>query len=184
MAVAVISTDTWIERLLFTGRRQTEMGPADGLFFGTLAGTGDASGGNLTLNGLISEQRKEDWVYQIKGLSASINAIAAQEAFIVAATGPLIPTGTTVANPSFHLSGGMNAIPNNAVTTFGLNSGSGGKDIFTDLLVFGDKKIAGTLGLIAMGFETNTNLAIFQLSIWGFLFRYSSFFRNVSPSVG
>lgn len=182
MAVAVIATDTWLSRLLFTGPRPTDFGPADGLFFGVIAGAGDASGGNFTLNGNVSADRKEDWVYLIKGVSASIAAAAAQEAFIVAATGPLIPTATTVANPSFHTAGVMESLSSNAVTVYNLNTG--GQPPFTDLLVFGDKRIAGPLSLIAMGFQLNTDLAVHQISIWGFLFRYSSFFRNVRPGVG
>jgi len=187
MAVAIIRTDNWISHLEFTGgRRQTEFGPIDGVFYGLLAGDGDAGGGNFTLNGLISEDRKEDWIYILKRVSATENsATAARDCFVVAATGPIIPTdavATAVNNPSFHKGGVMAVITNNAVDI--LNTNEGGADQFLDIPLFGDKKLAGTLALIACGFSDNDNGATFQLSIYGWLIRYSSFFRNLSGSFG
>lgn len=182
MAVAIIATDTWIQHLLFTGTRQTVQGPADGMFFGVVSGDGDAGGGNVTLNGLISSERKTDFVYLTQGVSASINEATALDAFIVMATGPKIPTASAVQNPSFHQGGVMDAIANNAVSVY--NRSDGGQSPFKDLITFGDPSIAGALALIAAGFGTNIDGVTYQLSVWGFLFRYGSFFRNVSPFVG
>ena len=117
MAVALIATDNWLAHLEFTGgRRQTEFGPIDGLFYGVLAVAGDATAGNVTVNGLVSFDRKEDWIYIVKKVSSSRNIAQTNvDQFIVMSTGPQIPTGTTVANPSFHVGGVVQSIPGNAV---------------------------------------------------------------------
>lgn len=187
MAVAIIRTDNWLSHLEFTGgRRQTEFGPIDGLFYGLLAGDGDAGGGNFTLNGLVSFDRKEDWVYILKSVSATFNtATLSQDAFVVASTGPVIPTdavATTVSNPSFHYGGGMAAVSGNAITL--LNTNSAGSSPLIDIPIFGDKKLTGPLALIACGHETNVDGQTYQLSVYGWLIRYSSFFRNLSGSFG
>jgi len=184
MAVAVVATDTWLSHLEFTGpQRQTDFGPIDGIFYGVVSGTGDGSGGNLTLNGNVSFDRKEDWIYILKKVSASRTGIVAlQTAFMVAATGPLIPTPTTVANASFHLGGIPQDITNNALTVFPLASGS--QQLFDELPVFGDKRIGGPLSMMAMGWETNTNAAVYQMSVYGWLIRYQGFFRGVAPALG
>jgi len=184
MAVALIATDTWLSHLEFTGgRRQTEFGPIDGLFYGVLSTTGDASAGNLTLNGLVSFDRKEDWVYILQKVSLSTNvSTAARTAFIVAATGPVIPTASAVVNPSFHVAGPLVPIINNVVSTFQTNEGS--ETPFKDLPLFGDKKLAGSIALIAAGFQDNDNGTVYQMSIYGWLIRYSSFFRNLGGSFG
>lgn len=184
MAVSITAEDSWITHLPFTGgRRQTTYGPVDGLFYGVIAGDGDASGGNVTLNGNVSFDRKEDWIYILQNVSTTFNtALAGVDAFIVAATGPLIPTPTAVANPAFHVGGEMLNIVNNGVTIF--TPTDAGQSPFKDLPVFGDKRIAGPLSLLAAGFEVNTNTVTYQLSVFGFLVRYQSFFRNLAPATG
>lgn len=184
MAVAIIATDSWINHLQFTGaQRQTNFGPIDGLFYGVISGTGDATGGNFTLNANISFDRKEDWIYVLQKVSASKNGVFTEDVFVVAATGPLIPTDTAVANPSFHVGGVTQGIVNNAVTTVALASGGGALG-FEGLPVFGDKRIAGPLSMIAAGFELNSDGNVYQMSVYGWLIRYSGFFRGVAPSVG
>jgi len=183
MAVAIIQTDTWIARLLFTGgRRDSDFGPADGVFYGVVSGDGDASGGNFTLNGLLSFEKKEDWVYLIKKVSVQTNDIRTTEGFIVVSTGPQIITGSSVVNPSFQVGGDFKNTTNNATSSLALTTGSG--DHFTDLLVFGDKKIPGSQGMIAAGLEGNVNGSTATLSVYGLLYRYSSFFRNVGNAFG
>jgi len=182
MAVAQIVTDSWLTHLEFVGgQRQTDFGPIDGLFFGLLGVTGTASGGNVTLNGNISFEKKEDWIYILQKVSGSRNdAITGEQAFIVAATGPLIgQVGSGLSNPSFHIAGTMQEVVNNAVTIFQRSDGS--ETPFRDLPVFGDKRITGPLALIAMGFENNTNGVVYQLSVYGWLIRYSTFFRMATP---
>jgi len=184
MAVAIIATDTWLSHLEFTGqRRQTEFGPIDGLFYGVISGNGDNTGGNFTLNGLVSFDRKEDWIYILKKVSLTRNSATANlNAFIVASTGPAIATGSAVANPSFHVAGTMPFVTGNNITT--LSTNQGGKSIFEDLPIFGDKHIAGPLALIAAGFDTNTDAITFQLSVYGWLIRFQSFFRNLGGDFG
>ncbi len=182
MAVATIVTDTWLQHLLFTGgRRQTDFGPIDGLFYGVIAVDGDATGGNVTLNGNVSFDRKEDWIYILKKVSGSVNVdIGGNSTFFVAATGPLIPTPTAVANPSFHVGGIAEPIPNNSVTI--ATPSDSGESPLADLPVFGDKRIAGPLSLLAQGWEINTNGATYQMSVYGHLIEYGSFFRNLASS--
>jgi len=183
MAVAVVATDSWLSHLEFTGgRRQTEFGPIDGLFYGVLSGTGDGSGGNFTLNGNVSFDRKEDWIYILKKASPTRTGATATDVFIVAATGPVIPTSSAVINPSFHVAGSNFGVVNNAVSVFQLNTG--GQSPLEETPLFGDKKLTGPLSLIAAGFEDNVNAVVYQLSIYGWLIRYSSFFRNLGGSFG
>lgn len=178
MAVSVTATDTWLSHLLFTQTRPTEIGPADGLFYGVMQGVGDAGGGNVTLNGNVSFDRKEDWIYQIRGYDLRVNSTGVGgDAFIQFATGPSIGG----INPIFTIAtDAMLDIVNNAVSIFQ----SEGPDTIRDLPVFGDKKLAGPLSLMAAGFQDNVDAATYTMSVWGFLFRYSSFFRGVSPFVG
>jgi len=184
VAVAVIATDTWLSHLEFTGgRRQTDFGPIDGVFYGVISGDGDASAGNFTLNGNVSFDRKEDWIYILKKFSLTRNDLpAGQVAFAVAATGPVIPTGSTVTNPSFHVGGTLFEVTGNAVSVFDVNTG-GGKQ-FEDIPIFGDKRLPGPLSMIAAGFQTNDNTVTYQLSVYGWLIKYQSFFRNLVPSTG
>jgi len=185
MAVATVATDTWLSHLEFVGqRRQTDFGPIDGLFYGVVSTTGDASGGNVSLNGNVSEERKEDWVYIIQRASFSRTGVsgAGFGGFMVAATGPVIPTPTAVQNASFHIGGDLFGVTNNDVSTLALSQGP--EAIFKDLPIFGDKRIAGPLQMLACGLEENINGAVYQMSVYGWLIRYAGFFRNVRGDLG
>lgn len=165
------------------GRRQTEFGPIDGLFYGVVSGTGDASGGNFTLNGNISFDRKEDWIYLLKKISSSHNADSAtQEGFYAVGTGPLIPTPTIVQNASFQVGGPSAGIAGNAITV--QNRSDGDPSAVTDIPLFGDKKIPGVFQMVACAYRENIDGAVYQLSVYGWLLRYESFFRNLSPFTG
>jgi len=186
MGIAHISIDGWIQHLPFVGgQRPSAYGPVDGIWYGLVAGDGDASGGNVTLNGSLSFDRKEDWVYILGAITASKNGSGEGEVFLQANSGPLIPTdavATTVRNPSFSTGGQMLAIANNSVSL--ATSLTGGAFPFAGMPIFGDKRITGTFLMNAAGFEINTDGATYQMSSWGFLIKYESFFRNVRPSVG
>jgi len=186
MAVAILETDGWIQHLPFQGGpRQTVEGPVDGIWYGLVSGDGDASGGNLTLNGRLSFERKEDWVYILKGFSASTNDVLNREMFLQANTGPLIPTQSAVQNPSFSFGGAIRGIDNNAIAIMTEAAGaSPAMPPFPGLPIFGDKRIAGVFLMLAAGFAINTDTVSYQMSAWGWLVRYQGFFRNVSPPVG
>jgi len=187
MAVAIISTDSWIQHLPFVGGpRPSEFGPVDGVWYGLIAGDGAAGGGNFTISGNLSFDRKEDWVYILGGIGTSVNtATTVGDGFTVVNTGPLIPTGataTTVNNPSFPRAGSSFGVSGNSVGTLDLSAG--GKDSRIGMPIFGDKKISGTFLMIAAGWQVNIDGATYQLSSWGFLIRYNSFFRLTQPARG
>lgn len=185
MAISTTSIDGWIQHLPFEGGpRPSLAGPVDGVWYGNVSGPGDASGGNVTLQGQLSEARKEDWVYVIQAASATINTLTDQEMFIQLNTGPLIPTSTAVVNPTFNFGGSMRAIANNAISIMSDDGSNTGPFPFQGLPIFGDKRIPGVFLMMAAGFETNVDLALYTMSAWGWLIRYQGFFRNRPPALG
>jgi len=186
MAVAILATDTWLNHLPFVGgQRPSPFGMVDGIWYGLGAGDGAAGGGNFTISLRLSEERKEDWVYILGGIAASVNTPLASDVFVQVNTGPLIPTGavaTTVNNPSFSSGGVWGGVVNNAISAS--HNLSGGSAAGVGMPIFGDKRIPGLFLMMAMGAEANVDGATYQLSSWGFLIKYESFFRNVRPSLG
>jgi len=183
MALVLTETNRWLQHLVFTGQRPSPFGPIDGLWFGAASRNGDASGGSLTINANLSFDRKEDWVYQLKGLSLQVNAVAAMNMSVQVNTGPLIPTSSAVQNPSYGIVGVADSPGGGTlITTFPRSTG--GQMPWVDALLFGDKVITGDYTMIEATFGINTNGAAHSLFCWGFLFTYRSFFRQVPPSVG
>lgn len=178
MAVIETFVDTWLTHLPFVGGpRPSPYGPVDGIWYGLFAADGDASGGVVLLNGALSFDRKEDWIYILGLVDLQINSVLSNNAFIGVNTGPLIPTPTVSRNPSFLLAGGMNLALGLAKTAFGGNDQ--GQFPMAGMPIFGDKRISGNFSMIDTGVETNTNGAVYTVSSWGWLIRYNSFFRNV-----
>ena len=186
MAVAILATDTWITHLPFTGQRPSPFGPVDGIWYGLLAGDGAAGGGNFSLNGSLSFDRKEDWVYILGALETTTNqSIGGTDVLTQVNTGPLIPTGavaTSVTNPSFMATGDAGA--GGAATVTSAHRLNGGADYRAGLPIFGDKRIPGTFLMLAAAWGLNTDGATYQLSAWGFLIRYQSFFRDRPAALG
>lgn len=182
MSILEQVTDTWLAHLPFTQVRQTPYGPADGLFFGNLAVDGDGTGGIVDLQGRISRDRKEDWVYLLKGRSSQVFADNNGEIATFLGTGPVIVAGATT-SPSFTA---LDNMVNDATLAFSSGSsgnfGSPGRPL--EQFLFGDRNLAGDYGMITSRFSVNTTAALYQVSIWGFIFRYQSFFRGVPPSRG
>jgi len=184
MAVAIVAIDGWIQHLPFEGGpRQSLAGPVDGVWYGVVSGLGDASGGNLTLNGQLSFDRKEDWVYVVEAQTITINTPSDQEVFLQINTGPLIPTASAVVNPTMNWGGSLRGIANNNVSVLADGSNTGPFP-FPGMPIFGDKRIPGVFLMAAAGFQSNTNGAIHTMSLWGWLIRYQGFFRNRSPARG
>ncbi len=183
MAVAVLETDGWIQHLPYSGgSRPSAFGPVDGIWYGVVSGTGDNTGGNFTMSGRLSFDRKEDWVYILGAISTTISANSLQDVFTQVNTGPLIPTQSTVTNPSFSKGDESFSVANNNLTVS--DHLKGGADPRAGMPIFGDKKIPGIFLMLASGWEVNIDAAVYQMSSWGFLIRYQSFFRNRPPSVG
>lgn len=173
MAITSTTTDVWLSHLVFSEPRVIDGELVDGVFYGNDGVVGDASGGIVALNSLVSFLRKEDWLYKIKEVSV-LTSSGGTSLLQTVSSGPAIQTPTGVQNnPVFALAeaaiqagpSGQKALPPR------------GSSPFADLLVFGDKKIAGSLGLLTTTFGTNTLAAAYQVSIYGFLFRYTDFFR-------
>lgn len=182
MTVVSTRVDDWISHLLFTQTRQTDFGPADGLFYGVIQLVGDATGGTTQMTGQISFNRKEDWVYLIQATSLEFNASnSGIPAAIRCPTGPLARGAAGVANPIFsRATKEMQNVPTILATVFA----SAGHDPHQNLLSFGDKRLTGNFNLVQFEIDANINLATNTGSIWGFLFRYASFFRGVPPGLG
>lgn len=184
MAVAILETDGWIQHLPFQGeQRPTVDGPVDGVFYGVVSGLGDNTGGNVSLNGRLSFDRKEDWVYIMRGMNVTLNSESDQEMFMQLNTGPLIPTPTAVQNPTFNWGGGLRGVANNSISIQAA-SGDTGPFVVPGLPVFGDKRIPGIFLMAAAGFQTNVDGATYTMSLWGHLVRYQGFFRNRPPAFG
>ena len=183
MAVAVVETDTWLQHLLFTGGpRPTPFGPVDGVFYGLMAGTGAAGGGNFSLSGRLSFDRKEDWVYIVGGTHTRQGSEAASgDVFEQVNTGPLIPTQVSgINNPTFEWGGVVQNITANNLTITPVS----GQTKVTGMPIFGDKHLAGVFLMYAAGWETNIDGATYSAQIWGWIIKYQSFFRNRPPSAG
>lgn len=184
MAVGILATDGWIQHLPFQGGpRPSPYGQVDGTFQGVIAGDGDASGGNITLSGRLSFERKEDWVYILGGTHTRANAIVTGDVFEQVNTGPLIPTdavAVAINNATYEWGGATLPIANNAISL----SPSTGLAKATGMPIFGDKRIPGIFLMYAAGWETNTNGVTFSAQLWGWIIKYESFFRFVRPAVG
>lgn len=182
MAVALIATDDWIQHLVFGGGpRPTPYGPMDGVFYGLMAVAGDATGGNVTINGRLSVERKEDWVYIVGGTHTRVNsALISGDNFEQINTGPAISTGVAVTNPTFEYGGLNRNIGGNAVTFTPVDQHSK----VVGMPIFGDRSIPGVFLMYAVGWETNGDTALYSAQMWGWIIRRQSFFRNVLPSVG
>jgi len=184
MAVLFNRTDAeWIAHLPFSSgvQRPTPYGPVDGNFYGHMSVVGDATGGIVTINGILSFDRKEDWIYIMGGLNLErVNANPITMEFAIQ-TGPLIPSaGAAQRNPVFSMAGA----PEPGVTRQSINDVNGQGGAFVGLPFFGDKKVAGAINLVQAIFTQNTNTNVYNLSIWGWIVRYASYFRGVSPFIG
>lgn len=180
MTITLNIIDTWLQHLPFTGRRPSVYGPVDGVFYGHAAVAGDASGGVLHIHGIISAARKTDWVYILGGVTGATSSGSAMDAIVNVASGPLIPDLGVSVNEFV------------SMTKFGSLGGTNlggflpmsGKLMAEGMPVFGDPHISGDFNIVSADFGVNTNLSIYRLDAWGFLVRYNSFFRDVSPALG
>lgn len=177
MSVTESQTDSWIAHLPWTSPRPTVYGPADGIFAGNLGSTGDATGGTVTMTGLLSLDRREDWIYVLGGYSARRSAGSADEVLFTFQSGPLIvSTGASLDRPRY-----------DTITTELAKSGNlvaiGGSQPFLGTPLFGDKRNTGDFELFRVLWNANADLATYQGNLWGFLIRYQSFFRGVPAAV-
>ncbi len=186
MSSITVETDTWLQHLPFVGgQRPSPYGMVDGIWYGLIAGDGDATGDQVQLNGNLSFDRKEDWIYVLGGVGASVNAEFTADVFIQVNSGPLIPTSavaTTVRNPSFTIGGSQDPMGTLALSV--VQPLTGGADPRAGMPIFGDKRIPGLFLMMNASWSVNTNLASYQLSSWGWLIEYQSFFRNRPPALG
>lgn len=172
----------WLQHLPFTTPRPSPYGPADGLFYGVVGVTGDGSGGIVTLQGILSSQRKTDWVYLIQRISPQTRAAPVTgDALVQVATGPLIPGIGTFSqnNPIFSDLANMRTDSALAVSCTELN-----RQGFLPLLVFGDDQAFGAWTMINVTLTDNENSADSSFSVWGFIYRYQTFFRGVPARFG
>lgn len=175
MAVVTTVVDSWIQNLLFSEPRDIAGQLTDGLWYGNLGVDGDASGGNVSLLGQVSFDRKEDWVYQLTHWGINRNVTAAVRWDLGFSTGPLIVAGgVALDNPFFF----FNDVGTAGVVLGGLVGSA--QNALKDLFLFGDKRIAGDMAFVTARCNTNTNTIAYQVSLAGRLFRYNDFFRQQS----
>jgi len=181
MTVIANRTDTWIEQLAFTGSRPSIFGPVDGVWYGHAAVIGDASGGQVHLHGLISAAKKTDWVHVLGGVTGALNTGGtAMAALINVTSGPAIESPAGASHLSMTVAGPMQLTPSLGFAAVVPPNGGAG---LAGVPLFGDPHIPGNWGVIAVDFETNINTVTYRFDAWGYLIRYQSFFREVSPSV-
>ena len=173
MTVTETRTNNWLEQLLFSTPRVIQGQEVDGLFYGNLGATGDGSGGDVILNGNVSFARKEDWIYEIQQVTPVRDAQAATQVDLAFSTGPIIPSGG--AGTAFPIFRWASPMENGGSPSMGL---SPRETAWHGLVVFGDKKISGDFTLVQATFGVNTNGGGYSMAIWGFLYRYATFFRG------
>lgn len=172
MSITSIRIDTWLQHLTFADPRLVGGWMADGVFYGNIGVLGDASAGTVTMIGQLSRDRKEDWVYVLQHWTANRNSILAVNWSVQFASGPQIPVVAGVQdNPVF----GVSWAADQGGSAFG-GTRLGG-DQFKDLVLFGDKRIAGNYSMFTAASGTNTNGVAYQASVHGLLIRYNDFFR-------
>ena len=154
----------------------TQFGEMDGIFYGNLGTVGDGSGGNVGLVGELSRDKKEDWVYVLGGYSATRNTAIATNMDMLFTSGPRnVATGGS-AFQIFRMAG-----PISLGAGIGCYPGGDQNELFIGTPLFGDKKITAGHTLASVVFGTNTSGTTYTFSLWGYLIKYATFFRGVSP---
>ncbi len=179
MAVDELVQDTWLAHLPYAGPpRDTQFGLMDGIFYGNLAVVGDGSGGNVSLTGELSRDKKEDWVYVLGGYSATRNTAISTNMSVLFTSGPRNQrvSGVGSAFQIFRIAGPI-SLGAGVATYPGGEQGAP----FIGTPLFGDKKITAGHTLAAVEFGTNTSGTTYTFSMWGYLIKYATFFRGVPP---
>ena len=184
MSVSTARVDNWISHLAFASPRPSQYGQMDGLFMGLLSVEGDVSGGTVSLDGDLSEERKGDWVHILGGWCLRSPAdVAGQGGYVEFQTGPkIVGDGDGIDVPTFTAvdstiqRSGAAADPMSALNRTGLET-------YVGLPLYADPHVAGSYQMIHGNYEINTDGDLYTLSIWGFLIRYQSFFRGVPPGL-
>jgi len=174
MAIQAIVIDTWLSHLLFNRPKLIEGQLVDGLWYGNLGVVGDASAGIVDILGQISFARKEDWLYQLVSWSlnrANTTPVRWQIGF---PSGPAIQTPVGIINNPFYSS---SFITEQGASGLSANPPSSG-GLYKGQFLFGDKKIEGNYTMVNAICLTNTTGIAYQVSLSGFLYRYSDFFRG------
>jgi len=187
MSVSTDRTDDWLAHLPFASPRPSQFGLVDGLFYGLLSVDGDASGGVVTLDGRISQERKTDWVHILGGFNLRTPQSAAIDGYVEFRSGPRMASdGLGIDQPTFSVAGDemqRATITGDNMTAFPPRTAGGFSD-FPGMPLYGDPQIQAVYDMVHCAMDVNTDTVIYTYSMWGFLVRPQTMFRGVAPSTG
>ena len=176
----------WLTLVPAAGLTRRGIGVPEGIWFGTTDTSGDASGGVIDLDWVLTFDIKDRWVFEWRAVSAAqkLHTGNALTAFLAIATGPAVPdplaTGT-LTNPSFHQI--KNGVPSAGagVETFDFDLGSAGG---RPLLTWGTKTIPGDYDVVRFVWSENNNTFGYTLTAWGYYYAQQGLFRGLPPGQG
>ena len=185
MSVEEARVDDWLSHLAFTSPRPSAFGLTDGLFWGMMSVTGDATGGIVAFDGDLSEARKTDWIYILGGYSLrSSSTTLIGNSYVEFQTGPkIVGSGAGIDRPTFSVAGPVDGPTAGVDPMQTVTRTRGGAQPFLGMPLYADPALAGNYEMVHAMLNINADARLFTFSMWGFLVRPQSFFRGVSPAL-
>ena len=146
-------------------------------WFWTGAMKGDASGGLVDMVFQITESRKNDWVLSLMCGTALSTLLGAGDSSFTWNSGPIFrdPYTTGVTNPSWREVGLRGRSSVAAVTAFSPHIAQDER-----LVAVGEPHITGNFSVAGWTWDDNVNLGVYQVSMWGLLYDWKTFYRGIS----
>jgi len=178
MSIAASSLDIWLTPELFVGGpRPTPYGPMDGTWFGAIRADGDASGGTLSISGLLSPRVKRDWVLILEAYSFHNTRFATGDAASwLFPTGAFNPSGITFEAPQFKQFGDGG---NGGASDSGIPLHTGGMPFRGLPLYTGNPSPTLNYTVFTASNEANGDGEIYRVALWGWIIRRSQFYHGV-----
>lgn len=171
---------SWLTTIPLAGIPVRSLGQPAGIFTMGLSITGDGSGGLVVLEGDLSFNKKQEFVYEFSLIKAFADSLVDDDALLTVNTGPVIPTAVVAAftNATYREHVAEAGAANIGISTWPFTLGSLGQ---APLFVYGDKDLPGAFTVLQVAWDENvTNVAYFVFA-WGFYYMYETFFRGVPP---
>lgn len=182
MSVVLTRVDaSWLTLQPAAALTPRAFGQPAGLFFAGISVTGDASGGQVLMQGALSFEKKQEFFYEWMGVSATSDNVdqAGDRATLELNTGPRINSpddlfSNVVMRDQVIGLGDTN--PNLTVWTFALGNAG-----LIPMIAYGDKSIPGVFVMVQIQYGVNDLADEYFLFGWGFYYRYQTLFRGVPP---